>query len=406
MVPGRIDQHRLDDKNGKPRLSQPQLPARGRHMASATLLYIVNVDWFFISHRLRIAQAARDAGYDVHIACSLTGREEELRAEGFTVHPLRMQRGTIDGSGQLRAARDMAAVIRAIRPEIVHLVTIKPVLIGGAVARILKVPKVVAAISGLGFVFIAKGAAAALRRQIISVMYRFALSKKNVRVIFQNEDDRILISGLAGVRNEQVRMIRGSGVELERLRPQKLPEGPFCAVLAARLLIDKGVREFVEAARVLRGRRIEARFILAGDLDPHNPACIPAEEVSAWAQEGIVELVGHVSDIGNLFAQAHAAVLPSYREGMPLVLLEAAACGRAVITTDVPGCREAIEPGVTGLLVPVGESAGLADAMERLARNRVECAEMGRRGRFLAERAFSIDEVVTRHLEIYAEPVR
>lgn len=375
-------------------------------MASAKLLYIVNVDWFFISHRLRIAQAARDAGYEVHIACGLTGREGELRAEGFTVHPLRMQRGTIDGRGQLRTARDIAAVIRAIRPEIVHLVTIKPVLIGGAVARILKVPKVVAAISGLGFVFIAKGAAAAVRRQIISVMYRFALSKQNVRVIFQNKDDRTLISGLAGVQREQVRMIRGSGVDLERLRPRTLPAGPFCAVLAARLLIDKGVREFVEAARVLRSRRIDARFILAGDLDPHNPACIPTQEASAWKREGIVELVGHVSDIDNLFAQAHAVVLPSYREGMPLVLLEAAACGRAVITTDVPGCREAIEPGVTGLLVPARQFTGLADAMERLARNRTECAEMGRQGRVLAEHAFSIDEVVRRHLQIYAEPVK
>jgi glycosyltransferase involved in cell wall biosynthesis len=374
-------------------------------MASATLLYIVNVDWFFISHRLGIARAARDSGYDVHIACGLTGREGELRAEGFTVHPLRMERGTTDGSGQLRAARDIAAVIRAIRPGIVHLITIKPVLIGGAVARLLKVPKVVAAISGLGFVFIAKGASAMLRRRAISLMYRFALSKRNVRVIFQNQDDRALISALAGVAPRQVRMIRGSGVDLQRLMPQSLPEGRFCAVLAARLLIDKGVREFVAAARTLRERGVDARFILAGDLDPHNPACIPADEAEAWRSEGMVELPGHVADIGALFAQAHTVVLPSYREGMPLVLLEAAACGRAVITSDVPGCREAIEPGVSGLLVPVRESAGLADAMETLARDPARCAEMGRQGRLLAERAFSIDQVIARHLEIYAEPV-
>src|SRR5690349_13281184 len=220
-------------------------------MASATLLFIVNVDWFFISHRLRIAQAARDAGYDVHVACGVTGREEELRAEGFSVHPLRMERSTTDSAGQLRTMRDMAAVIRAVRPDIVHLVTIKPVLIGGAVARMLRVPKVVAAISGLGFIFIAKGKAAALRRRLIGRMYRFALRRRNVRVIFQNQDDRKLISDIAGIRPEQARMIRGSGVDLKKFKAEPLPEGRFCAVLAARMLIDKGVREFVEAARIL-----------------------------------------------------------------------------------------------------------------------------------------------------------
>lgn len=375
-------------------------------MAGSRLLFIVNVDWFFISHRLAIARGARDAGYDVHIACKTTGREAELEAEGFTVHPLQLDRASTGGGEQLRVAREMAAVMRAIRPEIVHLITIKPVLIGGAVARRLKVPKVVAAISGLGFIFIAKGLLARARRQAIGALYRFALSRRNVRVIFQNEDDRKLISRLAGVNPDQVRMIRGSGVDLNRLKPKPLPAGPFCAVFAARLLIDKGVREFVEAARALQAGGLEARFAVAGDLDPDNPACVAADEVEAWRAEGVVELPGHVADIGALFGEAHAVVLPSYREGMPLSLLEAAACGRAVVTTDVPGCRDAIEAGVTGILVPVRESAPLADAMAALAADRERCAEMGRQGRLLAERAFSIDEVVRRHLEIYAEPVR
>ncbi|MEJ7775886.1 MAG: glycosyltransferase family 4 protein [Sphingomicrobium sp.] len=242
-----------------------------------------------------------------------------------------------------------------------------------------------------------------MRRRAIGLMYRFALSRRNVRVIFQNKDDRDLISDLAGVRPEQVRMIQGSGVDLERLEPAPLPQWRFCTVLAARLLIDKGVREFVEAARLLRERGLDARFALAGDPDPHNPACIPAGEIEVWRREGLIELPGQVSDIGALFAQAHAVVLPSYREGMPLVLLEAAACGRAVVTTDVPGCRNAIELGVTGLLAPVREAAGLADSIT-LARDPAKCAEMGRQARQLAERAFSIEDVLARHLEIYAEP--
>jgi glycosyltransferase involved in cell wall biosynthesis len=300
--------------------------------------------------------------------------------------------------------RDMAAIIRKVRPDIVHLVTIKPVLIGGAVARMLRVPKVVAAISGLGFIFIAKGKAAALRRALIGRLYRFALRRRNVRVIFQNQDDRKLISDIARIRPEQVRMIRGSGVDLQKFRPEPVPEGRFCAVLAARLLIDKGVREFVEAARILRARGGDGRFVLAGDLDPHNPACVSVQEAEEWRREGVVELVGHVADVRPLFAQAHAVVLPSYREGMPLVLLEAAACGRAVVTTDVPGCRDAIEPGETGLLVPVRDAAALAEAMGRLAGDWALCGSMGAKGRALAERAFSIEEVAARHLAIYAEP--
>jgi glycosyltransferase involved in cell wall biosynthesis len=174
-------------------------------------------------------------------------------------------------------------------------------------------------------------------------------------------------------------------------------------VLAARLLVDKGVREFVEAARVLRRRGHDLRIVLAGELDPDNPACIPAAEIEAWREEGDVEVIGHVADIRSLFASAHVVVLPSYREGMPLVLLEAAACGRAVVTTDVPGCREAIEPGVTGLLVPARNAEALADAIAALAQDPERCAEMGRAARQLAEQAFSIQEVVARHLQIYAE---
>jgi glycosyltransferase involved in cell wall biosynthesis len=241
---------------------------------------------------------------------------------------------------------------------------------------------------------------------LIGILYRIALSRPNVLVIFQNEDDRRLICKVGGVQPNQVRMIPGSGVDLNLLKPTPMPTGPFCAVFAARLLIDKGIREFVGAARAMRARGSKARFIIAGELDLDNPACVPADEVAAWRAEGVVELAGHVTSIGHLFAQAHAVVLPSYREGMPLSLLEAAACGRAVVTTDVPGCRDAIDPGVTGILVPVRESAPLAEALVELSANRERCAEMGRQGRLLAERVFSIEEIIRRHLEIYAEPVR
>ena len=179
------------------------------------LAFVVNTDWFFLSHRLAIARAARAAGYEVHIACGLTGRRAEMEAEGFTVHPIRLQRGSIAGLTELTAMRDMAAVIRAVRPDIVHLVTIKPVLFGGAVARLLGVPRVVAAISGLGYMFIDDSVAGRARRALLSRLYRFALGHERVRVIFQNRDDRDLIGGLAGLRPSQIRMIRDGADPME-----------------------------------------------------------------------------------------------------------------------------------------------------------------------------------------------
>lgn len=368
----------------------------------STLLFVVNVDWFFISHRLPIARAAARAGHVVHIACGVTGREQDLRAEGFIVHPIRLDRGTTGIAAQLKAFADIVRVIRTIRPAIVHLVTIKPVLLGGIAARLLRVPRVVAAISGLGFVFIADGFVARLRRFAVGLLYRSALGSPRVRVIFQNGDDRRLISHIAGIDDGQVTMIRGSGVDLDIFCERPLPQAPFTAVFAARLLIDKGVREFVEAARRVRAIAPDARFMIAGDVDPHNPACVPSAEIARWRAEGAVEFLGHVADMAGLWARAHVAVLPSYREGMPLVLLEAAACGRAVVTTDVPGCREAIEPDVTGLLVPVRSGERLADALLKLIDDPARCAAFGREARKLAERAFSIRNVVDRHLALYA----
>lgn len=366
------------------------------------ILFIVNVDWFFLSHRLAIAIGAQRAGYAVHIACSTTGREGQLIAEGLQVHPLELARGESGILSALRSGWDMFRIIRAVKPDIVHLVTVKPVLLGGIAARMARVPKVVAAISGLGYLFIAQGPAARLRRFFVGVLYRLALGGRNVRVIFQNMDDRALISNLAGLNARQTRLIRGSGVDLERFQRRPLPTGPFVAVFAARLLVDKGIREFAEAARLVRSHGLNARFLVAGDRDPDNPACLSEAELTALKAEGDVELLGALKDMPDLFARAHVVVLPSYREGMPLVLLEAAAAGRAVITTDVPGCRSAIEAD-TGILVPVRNATALAEALLLLATDPARCEEMGRRGRTLAEKAFGIEGVVAAHLDLYGD---
>jgi glycosyltransferase involved in cell wall biosynthesis len=374
-------------------------------MPPRKLFFVVNVDLFFLTHRLEIARGALARGYEVHIATQLTHHEQDLRAFGFQTHPLRIDRGSGGLLDTLRTITDILALYRQVRPDIVQLVTIKPVLLGGIAARLARVPAMVAAVSGLGFVFVAKGAKAHLRRMVVGWMYRLALGHGNSRVIFQNQDDAAAVRQMANLREGAIAIIRGSGVDLSKYQFTDMPRGLPVVLLASRMLADKGVREFVEAAILLGQRPVahKARFVLVGEPDPDNPASLQWPELERWRRTGAVEIWGHRGDMPAVLAQATIVVLPSYREGLPKVLIEAAACGRAVVTTDVPGCRDAITPGVTGLLVPVRNAAALAEAIATLLQDPPRCAAMGLAGRALAEEAFDVQAVVERHLELYAE---
>lgn len=369
-------------------------------MTKPKLLFVVNVDWFFLSHRLPLALAARDAGYEVHVATSLTCPAAELQSHGFLVHALDIDRRSAGPVQAMRLTATLYRMMRSLTPEVVHLVTIKPVLLGGLAARMVRVPRVIAAISGLGFVFTARGTVALLRRLIVSAMYRLALCGPRVRVIFQNADDQAMLQRYAGIRDNQVVRIRGSGVDLSAWQATSLPDGPPVVLMASRLLVDKGVREFAEAARRLRGHR-GARFVLVGDLDPGNPTSLIREQVQGWVDEGRIEWWGHRSDMTAVLAMAHIVVLPSYREGLPKGLIEAAACGRAVVTTDVPGCRDAIDPGRTGLLVPVRDAQALADGIRGLLDDPQRVRAMGEAARCWAEQVFDVRDVIARHLALY-----
>jgi glycosyltransferase involved in cell wall biosynthesis len=293
-------------------------------------------------------------------------------------------------------------VFRAVRPDVVHLVTIKPVLLGGLVARLAGVPAVVAAVSGLGFVFVARGIKAAMRRLLVGALYRVALGHKNLKVIFQNTNDLNILSKLANLPSRKVEMIRGSGVDLSIYEHAPLQLGLPVVLLASRLLVDKGVREFVNAARLLKLQGVSARFCLCGSVDLSNPTSLTDVELASWEKEGVIELWGQRSDMPQVLRKAYVVVLPSYYgEGLPKVLIEAAACGRAVITTDHPGCRDAIENCVTGLLVPVRNVPALAKAIQALINEPDRCQAMGNAARALAERAFDVRQVVASHLIIY-----
>lgn len=367
------------------------------------LLFLVNNPAFFLSHRLPIAQAARDSGYEVHVA-TMDGPSVPLILEqGFIHHVVPMSRS---GSKPLEELGSLVAfwrLFRRLRPDLIHAVTIKPVLYGGIAARLAGVPAYVAAVSGLGFIFTRRQGGFDPLRLAATLLYKLALGHRNSRVIFQNVSDRQELRNAGAVQPGQAVIVRGSGVDLAVYAPKPEPEGAPIAIMAARLLTDKGVREFVEAARITAGHASGLRWVLVGAPDLGNPASITEAEFQQWQEEGAVICMGERDDIAELYQNAHIVVLPSYREGLPRSLVEAAACGRAVVTTDVPGCRDAIQPDVTGLLVPVRDARALADAVVQLAVDAPRRQAMGAAGRKLAEDAFDIERVVEAHLGIYAQ---
>jgi glycosyltransferase involved in cell wall biosynthesis len=370
--------------------------------AGRRLLFVVNNPAFFMSHRVPVALAAQRAGYEVHVATMDGPAVADIQALGMTHHAIPMTRSGKHPLQELGTLLALIRLFRRLRPDIVHLVTIKPVLYGGIAARLTRVPGMVAAISGLGFVFLSNSLKMKLVRAVVARLYRLALGHPNSRVIFQNGSDRDLLKSLGAVRDAQVVMIRGAGVDLNEYRAQPEPPAPPVVVtMVARLLRDKGVQEFVQAARLLRERGLPVTMQLVGGVDAGNPASATQAEVDAWQREGCVLALGERSDVAALYAASHIAVLPSYREGLPKSLIEAAACARAVVTTDVPGCRDAIEPGETGLLVPVRDAQALADAIARLAEDAALRQRMGAAGRTLAEREFNIERVARVQVELY-----
>ncbi len=367
------------------------------------LLFFITNPAFLVSHRLPVALAARDAGYEVHVASMGGPAVAQLEALGLTHHVLPLSRTSMRPWTEARSLWAIWRLFRRLRPGLVHAVTLKSVLYGGIAARLAGVPAYVAAISGLGYVFIQGSGVRGVLKRLALVLYRLALGHPNSRVIFQNAADRDVLERAGAVRPGQAVLLRGSGVDLDRFAPAPWPEGPVTVAMASRLLHDKGVREFVEAARLSAARGEALRWRLAGSLDPENPASVTAGELEAWRAEGAIEYVGECADVAGFYAQAHIVTLPSYREGLPKSLIEAAACGRPVVTTDVPGCRDAIEPGISGVLVPSRDARALADAVSALAGDEDLRARMGAAGRALAERDFGLDRIVRAHLDVYRD---
>lgn len=368
------------------------------------ILFVVNAPGFFLSHRLPLAEAAKKAGYEVDVASAFGPEVERIQAQGFFHHTVAFARSGQNPLVELRTLMQLVRLFRREKPDLVHLVTIKPVLYGGLAGRIAGTPGVVAAVSGLGTVFVAQSLVARLRKWLVTCLYAMAFNQKRLAVIFQNPDDRDTLLATGALRKDETRMIRGSGVALSDYPYLPEPEGKPVVVMAARLLRDKGVFEFVGAANILRERGVDVDMRLIGSSDPGNPTSVTEAELERWEEEGVVTLMGYRTDIAHQYASANVVCLPSYYgEGLPKCLVEAAACGRAVVTTDHPGCRDAIRPDESGLLVPIKNKVALADSIQQLVESPDLRQRMGEAGRALAEEAFAIEKVVDQHLRVYEE---
>jgi len=365
------------------------------------ILFLVTEDWYFWSHRLPLAKAALANGYEVVLATGVTNHGKRITDQGIRLIPLGLRRRSKNPFRELSAVFELTRIYRTEKPDLVHHVALKPVLYGSIAARICGIKSVVNAMAGLGYVFVTAGLKGMLMRSVMTWLYKLAFSHGNCMAVFQNPEDSKVFIDRGIIRPEQSVLIRGSGVNKKLFSPAPEPDGVPKVILASRMLWNKGVGELVEAARILKRRSVAGSVILVGQPDPDNPASIPEKILARWNSEGVVSWLGFRDDVAELLNQSHIAVLPSYREGVPKGLLEAAAAGLPLVATDVPGCREVVRPGVNGFLVPPRDPEGLARVLAKLLEDAKMRHEMGRQSRKIAVKEFSEEQVAETTLSLY-----
>jgi glycosyltransferase involved in cell wall biosynthesis len=366
------------------------------------LLFLVTEDWYFVSHRLELAVAARKAGYDVVVATRVDRHGPRITDAGLKLCPLTFDRGGLNPLKDFRTLLGIFRLYRREAPDIVHHVALKPVVYGSFAARLVGVRGIVNALGGLGYVFSSTGLRVKILRSIAWPLLKFALGRKNSRLIVQNRDDlaKVVEGGLASAQS--VSLIRGAGVDPADYRQVTVASETPLVILPARLLREKGVGEFVAAATALRARGVKARFALVGKPDPANPTSVTEAEIAAWVAEGAVEYWGWQDDMPAVFAQAQIVCLPTYYgEGLPKSLLEAAASGCAIVASDSPACREIVEQGVTGWLVPARDVHALADVLQQAIERPDLRERYGRAARSRIAADFSMDRVIGEVFVIY-----
>jgi glycosyltransferase involved in cell wall biosynthesis len=368
------------------------------------LLYVVNEDWAFLLNRLPMARAAQRAGYEVHVATRVNDGAGAIEAEGFTLHPIPLRRGGISPLSAIPAILALRKITGRIKPDIAHHSGLQCCVFGSIAAFGRKFPYV-SALTGMGYVFTSATWRTSLLRTILKWLLPSLLNRPGDVVLVQNPDDRAALLDL-GIRQDRIVLIPGSGVDTDTLLPLPEPDGPITYGFAGRLLTDKGIRALVAAHDIVRAQGLQTQglqtnLLIAGNPDPANPASVSLLEVNEWTKRPGITWLGHVKDITSLWKRCHFAILPSHREGLPGSLMEAAACARAMIATDAPGCREIVIDDQTGLLVGIEDPQALAQAIMKLAASRELRARYGKAARELVVSTLSARIIGEQVVQLY-----
>ncbi|HEX2826106.1 MAG TPA: glycosyltransferase family 4 protein [Burkholderiales bacterium] len=369
------------------------------------VIFFANTDWYLYNFRLPLAKFLRARGFEVVMLSPAGSYGPLLQAEGFRWIGLDMDRRSLNPARELALIRRISAVYAAEKPDIVHHFTIKCVVYGSLIARRHGIRNRVNAVTGMGYVFSDEGYKARLLRPVVRNLIRATLGGEGSRLILQNRDDLAAFLAADLTSTERTHVIMGSGVDTARFHPAAEPgqSDTMRVLLASRLLWDKGIREYIDAANLLKEAGLPVEFLLAGNPDPGNPASVPEAQIAKWQEGQAVRYLGHIADMPRLLAEIDVAVLPSYREGVPRSLLEAAACGLPIVTTDVPGCREVVKHGVNGLLVPARDPAALAAAIRFMWERPEERARMGSAARCAVLEYFDQDIVFEKTFAVYRD---
>jgi len=364
------------------------------------ILFFVTEDWFVCSHWLPLIDGAKKEGFEVVVVTRTNKHAGKILEHGARVIHFEISRRGLNVFREFRAILRLIDIYRKEQPDIVHHVAMKSMLYGSLVSHLIRIPHTVNWVAGMGWLFISNSWRAKILQGVVRKIFGVLL--RGTLVIVENKDDQAIIANI-GIANQHIHLIRGAGVDTLLYAPSQEPEGLPLVVLPARMLWDKGVREFYEAARQLQKHAVKARFVLVGEPDKENPASVSRHQLVDWQKEGIVEWWGRREDMPQVLAQSHIVCLPSYREGLPKALLEAASCGRPIVTTDVPGCREVVRDGDNGILVEVRSSAALIEALARLLADPDLRKQMGQRGRERVLSEFSQEKIVNQVLNLYRE---
>lgn len=369
------------------------------------LLYFIGVDWFFLSHFLDRAVAAQQYGFDVVVLTKITGDLSAFKHHGIKVVHIEFARRSIHPKYLIPNLKKIIEVFRQENPDIIQQVALKPILLGSIAARWLGIQRIVNAVVGMGFAYTSNTRLNSIIRRLLSILFYLILDKRNAKFVFENADDMSFFLSKGWVTKCGATLIRGAGVDVQQFQPSALQADPPIVVLLSRMLWDKGIQEFVEAARIIKRKNAtcQVRFVLVGDTDDDNRGSIPREVLLSWQAEGAIEWWGFRSDVANVLGQSTISCLPSYREGLPKSLLESLAVGLPCVATDVPGCREAVKHGVNGFLVPPKDPKNLAAAIDALLGNAQLIKQFGLASRKMAENVFSTTLVNHQTIILYQQ---